>query len=51
MSSFDTGRRAPTLPHNASRLTFRRLRQPTPLPSVPGRSWGQYLARLNWLFS
>ena len=51
MSSFDTGRRAPTLPQSSSRLTFRRLRQPTPLPSLPNRSGGQYLARLNWLVS
>ena len=50
MSSFEPGRRPPTLPHGSSRLTFRRLRQPTPLPSMPNRSWGQYLARLNWLF-
>ena len=50
MSPFDTGRRAPTLPHSSSRLTFKRLRQPTPLPSLRSRPWSQYLARLNWLF-
>ena len=48
MSSFEPGPRAPTLPTTSSRLTFRRLRHPTPLPT--GRVWSRYLARLSWLF-
>ncbi|HWH83329.1 MAG TPA: hypothetical protein VNU71_13955 [Burkholderiaceae bacterium] len=52
MSSFDSGHRAPPMPHRSDRLTFRRLRHPTPLPkSGSSRVWGRYLSRLSWLFS
>ncbi|MGK2899321.1 MAG: hypothetical protein ACSLE9_11640 [Burkholderiaceae bacterium] len=52
MPSFDTGPQAPVLPQRSSRLTYRRLRHPTPLPTLPtSRPWRHYLARLAWLFS
>lgn len=51
MSSFDRGDRAPLMPHRSSRLTYRRLRHPTPLPTLgAGSVWSRYLARLTWLF-
>jgi len=51
MSSLDTGHRAPLLPQRSSRLTYRRLRHPTPLPAVASnRVWRRYLGRLTWLF-
>lgn len=51
MSSFDTGHRAPLLPQRSSRLTYRRLRHPTPLPAAAAnRLWRRYLGRLTWLF-
>ncbi len=35
----------------SSRLSFKRLRRPTPLPRLPSASaLGRYLDRLNWLF-
>jgi hypothetical protein len=52
MPSLDTRPRAPLLPQHSSRLSYRRLRQPTPLPALTptGGPWRRYLARLNWLF-
>ena len=39
-------------PTHASRLTFKRLRSPTRMPSVvQTTSLGRYLDRLKWLFS
>lgn len=40
----------PTL--SDSRLTYRRLRRPTPLPTLTmaESGLGRYLQRLNWLF-
>ena len=39
------------MPQGSARLTFRRLRSPTPLPSYGRRGgWSNYLARLAWLF-
>lgn len=35
----------------SSRLSFRRLRRPTPLPTLVSESaFGRYLNRLDWLF-
>jgi len=51
MPSLDTDRRAPLLPQRSSRLTYRRLRHPTPLPAVAASGlWRRYLGRLTWLF-
>ena len=51
MFSPDTGHRAPRMPQRSSRLTYRRLRHPTPLPVVASRGvWRRYLGRLTWLF-
>lgn len=48
---FDSPSRPQPLPVGRSRLTFRRLRQPTPVPSMRRRvAWSNYLARLSWLF-
>ncbi len=41
----------PTALEGSSRLSFKRLRRPTPLPRLPSASvLGRYLDRLNWLF-
>lgn len=41
----------PTAFEASSRLSFKRLRLPTPLPTLPSESaLGRYLDRLNWLF-
>jgi hypothetical protein len=49
---FDSTSRPLALPTGQSRLTFRRLRRPTPVPSVSRRvAWSSYLARLSWLFA
>ena len=41
----------PTDLASSSRLTFRRLRRPTPLPTLgSGSGLGRYLDRLHWLF-
>jgi len=41
----------PTAFEASSRLSFKRLRRPTPLPNVLSESTlGRYLDRLNWLF-
>lgn len=51
MSSFDRGDRAQPMPQRSSRLTYRRLRHPTPLPSSGASGvWNRYLSRLTWLF-
>ena len=51
MPSLDTGRRAALLPQRSSRLTYRRLRHPTPLPALASNGlWRRYLGRLTWLF-
>jgi hypothetical protein len=53
MSSLGTGARAPLLPQRSSRLTYRRLRHPTPLPVAASNAhglWRRYLDRLTWLF-
>ncbi|MDP9045664.1 MAG: hypothetical protein M3O01_12755 [Pseudomonadota bacterium] len=48
---FDRTPRPTPLPVGQSRLTFRRLRRPTPVPSMSrGLAWSSYLARLSWLF-
>ena len=47
----DRASRPVPLPHGSARLTFRRLRSPTPVPSLSRRGgWSNYLARLAWLF-
>ena len=47
----NTRRRLPVLSEGRSRLTHRRLREPTRLPAAPRRGlWARYLARLSWLF-
>ena len=39
------------MPNGSGRLTFRRLRSPTPVPMLGRRGgWSNYLARLAWLF-
>ena len=41
----------PTAFEASSRLSFKRLRRPTPLPTLLSESaLGRYLDRLNWLF-
>ncbi len=41
----------PTAFEGSSRLSFKRLRRPTPLPTLLSESaLGRYLDRLNWLF-
>jgi hypothetical protein len=41
----------PTAFEGSTRLSFRRLRRPTPLPGLVSESaLGRYLDRLNWLF-
>jgi hypothetical protein len=42
---------APIAFDGSSRLTFRRLRRPTPLPTLSTLGgFGGYLGRLTWLF-
>jgi|GEM_PF-4677595 len=42
---------APIAFDGSSRLTFRRLRRPTPLPSLSSSNgFTGYLSRLGWLF-
>ena len=40
----------PTVFEGSSGLSFKRLRRPTPLPTLSSGRFGRYLARLNWLF-
>ena len=42
---------APIAFDRSSRLTFKRLRRPTRLPTIGSAyGFGRYLERLNWLF-
>jgi hypothetical protein len=42
---------APVALDGSSRLTFKRLRRPTPLPTIASfTGFGRYLDRLHWLF-
>ena len=52
MPSFPNGRPAARpMPYRSSRLTFRRRRRPTPLPTLRSNGvFGRCLDRLSWLF-